>query len=692
MANAGNAKAQDIAKQKEKRATSQSDGGRTALGGFLFQILGTIALVAEADLWLEHSQADKDSIEDDDLQVLLRAVTHGVVTHEPAEQDAGVIEIAPDGTKLITLIQFKYSRQISPPPITPKNLEEIVKRLVASAGRLTRAGDVPAGYRLITNRPLHKDAMRLLQMAKGAHAGTGQSDETQGVMAGLHVIADRQLEVWRDKLQDFGREHGATDDEIARGIGTLVTDLLVETARDGEQQVELKKLVEAFTGHRDAVRITAKHVVHIAAKDLAKRRSDLWLRGRIVERQIINRIAAEAAKHALIILEGGGGQGKTVTLWMWANMIASVEDKGAFTLFEIADELKSAWVSGAVCAWRNVPVIDDPDHGDHAKALRRIKIANPKVTDPLLHLALDGVDEIAEAPTAPDRLRDLVQWCWAEEQRVAGTADRPVMTLVVTCRESLEFVARYLHRNAKLERPKSGGEKDEEEDEEEEGREKRIKPCVIKIDNFAPEELHAVTDSDSSPAHQRIAKHFSVRSGNVVGAPQQSGPPLRLSPPPRPMYPANPDIVRALQHPLIWRAFLQMDESTKERALDNDPDATRRLGRMVIDRFMQKVERRLPAPSLDLTHARYALQIIARHTISYPTAAPNSYARDWRNPACDGDERLFSASGAHTLFKEARSGGIIEQVTPTPTTWRWRHQLVCDYLATCTEFEGEVTT
>jgi len=107
-----------------------SDGGRTALAGFLYQIVGLLGMSAYAHC----ADASSSSAE---LDALLTLVRTGELRHEYLDTDAVLRQLGIDSDDECVLVQFKvqfkFSRQIPAPPIGPKELLEIVRGLARSA-------------------------------------------------------------------------------------------------------------------------------------------------------------------------------------------------------------------------------------------------------------------------------------------------------------------------------------------------------------------------------------------------------------------------------------------------------------------------------------------------------------------------------------------------------------------------------
>lgn len=392
-------------------------------------------------------------------------------------------------------------------------------------------------------------------------------------------------------------------------------------------------------------------------------------------RGVLDELAGLTSRHALVVLDGLGGSGKTVALWQWARAMARHEGHraGAFTVLEFARMLPPFWVSGTICGWRKLPIGDDRRREDDEVAFARLKAANGTLPDPLLHLAIDGADELVEGSAPSLHLQSLLRWCWEEEQRVQRSGDPPRMTLVVTCRDRRELAEAYLEHN-----------RHHFDDDD------SAVPAGVEVTDFTPDELLTAVRSQAPTVYDRLQQVLvKERATSPLSSPGFSE--IRiLGPKGGAARSIAPTILAALRHPVIWRALLGLSTPLQNGVLDNEQAATRALAREVITRFAGKVWERRQVGNLSRDDVREALRAIAMRTRAREGATPNDYARDWRDPACRDTGDLLNSNEARALFREARSGGIIEQ--DTPRVWRWRHQLVRDYLADGeTSEEYEVT-
>src|SRR6266480_6031814 len=175
------------------------DGGLSALGGFLHQTVGALALKAGSFQEIQDTSSPE-------LETLLGFAKTGEVSYEQFDQDA-TIKYVLHGEKLhgYILVQFKYSRVLPPPVIGPAELRKICSRLQASAVKAQHLGCMTTGYSLITNRALSKKSQEMVA-----------SETFQQVP--FHVAQSIPQDFWERLLRAFAQSYGCDDDEVDRGI------------------------------------------------------------------------------------------------------------------------------------------------------------------------------------------------------------------------------------------------------------------------------------------------------------------------------------------------------------------------------------------------------------------------------------------------------------------------------------------
>lgn len=124
------------------------DGGQVAMIGFLYQMMGSIALRA----WASHS----NQVADYELDVLLGVIRDGELYHEIGDIDVLVRRLGLDHPNAYVFIQFKYSQDPNKYPITPGKLAEICRNFLRNVEQWSHLQRNITSYRVITNQPISK--------------------------------------------------------------------------------------------------------------------------------------------------------------------------------------------------------------------------------------------------------------------------------------------------------------------------------------------------------------------------------------------------------------------------------------------------------------------------------------------------------------------------------------------------------
>jgi hypothetical protein len=622
-----------------------TDGGRTALAGFLYQFIGGLALEAQAQV-----RVDDPKQTEQELDALLDVVIQGRLIFEVIEEDLVITSTANDGATEVALIQYKYSRQSPPAKIGKEDLQDIIKGLENSAKRAKALGHRITHYVLVTNREYGPTAEALRSLAaSSAPRVAGLIKGRRAILNALESFDARPQEGWLHDLEEFGRRYGATELEIERGIDQLVGKVFRHVADGADNSVTKELLASAFTETKHAKSIAAGQCTTASAISLEERRGDWGLPLNLLPRAELDRITALTAQRALVILSGGGGSGKTATAWQWAYNLASSTPGGDFTALERAATLKTSWVASTISGWRGLHDLHDHRNEDISDAIARLVSANPSIR-PVLHLALDGADEVWPNPDQQGRIETLVRWCDREDRRARAAREKPRVSLIVTCREADEFLSDYLHLN-----------------EAEPARPREDWPPTVPLDDFTDGELLRAIAAQASYSSRALAE--------VLGPPEaESG--AKFAGRRKAVLHADPTIIKALHHPLMLGTFLNLSSPEQEVVLQAKAAAdTYLLAEKFIERFVFRVRRRHRAAHLTREGIKEALRVIAQHTHTTATDHPHTYEDDWRGPTMG----VIDNDHARALWGESLSGGL---VTPDARPkWRWRHPFVRDYLA-----------
>src|SRR5437870_3996071 len=103
------------------------DGGQVAFIGFLYQMIGALALC----VWAECP----DQVQGHDFEALLGLIREGNMYHEVGDIDTLIARLGLDQPNASVLLQFKYSQDPDRYPITPGDLAAICKSFLRSTQR-----------------------------------------------------------------------------------------------------------------------------------------------------------------------------------------------------------------------------------------------------------------------------------------------------------------------------------------------------------------------------------------------------------------------------------------------------------------------------------------------------------------------------------------------------------------------------
>jgi hypothetical protein len=254
-------KASAAKSKKTKAATSApvaSDGGRVALSGFLYQILGALGLRATC-----HAEPQGKNAE-----ALFSLVTdETVVLHEPYDSDVGILMPLVDGAQRgVVLAQFKYSVSGSLSKIPPSEFKAILDSFHSAACAVAKDSKVVAGRFLVTNRVYSRETAKIVADI----AANGSSDELEAdqlpMAIDLHLVSNIAPEAWTTKLNAFGKQYGLTDIEIQNGIERLLGRVFAQTASGHRCVIAKETLIECLTGVPHA-----KPLTHAAVKQTMER-------------------------------------------------------------------------------------------------------------------------------------------------------------------------------------------------------------------------------------------------------------------------------------------------------------------------------------------------------------------------------------------------------------------------------------
>ena len=611
------------------------DGGRRAISGFLFQILVGGALRAAGNC---QDYLKSDSSE---LGAVVKLARTGQVFHEFADQDLivrnRVVNPASAVSAEITLVQVKFSARGTANPIGPAELAKIIAGLKSATKRIENAGERVTGYFLVTNRSVSdsKPSLRT-KVANSIH------DQ-------LQMVENAAISTWHDKLTTFARRFGRTDDEIEGGRQRLL-GLIFETTTNGASQGEISHadLLRCLCGDERAQELTSQKQASAMQQQVGG--FDVDHRRTPIRRERMANIERDCAGRALILFAGPGGSGKTAALHDWTGQLANNASTTTTTTktapmvaMLAARELPDDWLSEAVNSWN--PALRPLNANE---ALERLIIAGG-ASVPLLHLALDGVDEYPGDATIEGRVRRLAKWFW--EQDKAALAGSPLRArLVITCRNAAELAYDWLLLR------RSGG-----------ALHGGPEPLVVMFDKFSEKELRELLRVNFPAFERQLLRDegADTASRDIFATADSSSVSTDRNAPRHPL-------VELLLDPVMWRSFCEVTDETRARLVAGHREEERELAKHFCNRFFEKARERtrIPRRTLQTALATIAADHLAKGR-RFRTVT------EWQQSACASSGLSFP--DARLLATEAASGGLIRE--ETGSRWDWRNDAVEIHLA-----------
>lgn len=654
-----------------------SDGGRAALGGYLWQALGLLGFGARA---LIPSPPDESS----ELDAIVDLVAQGgAITNEPFEQDAMLETMGLKAGDERILLQFKYSRQPKPPSISQEDLKEIEDALVKSGQRAGAAGRPITAYVLITNRHIasEEEAAR----KAGAHPGHVFERELDGVP--FRVFTRVQDQLWASWLDRAACRYGCTDTEIRDGIYKLLGQLFVDTQGGHYVPIHKEDVLEALTGIRDPRPLEAA-----AVNAWDEQAFDRMLQGMglvsaggpphgasfetvTARRDALEDLARLAQTRAIIAVIGLGGTGKTVAVGQWirefrarGHTVAVLRPGNVVNSDHYLGREARDWATDSAATARGMDTLPD--------IIERLARANGDTVRPLFVLGLDGLDAGRLRSFAPHFQRVLGAFA-DEESRASRSGAPPCATLVVTCRER-DDIKDYLPM-----RDLAGyGIPFEEQ-------------CgVVNLVEFTWEELLQAARLLPESLYMRLADAVAAVQLAEAGNPAPSMPPemvalesgsaamlfelesrlattAHIDPPQR--GDAAPAPVSLLRHPVLWRAFLQLEVQEQEDLLIGDTGVLPRLARQYVGRFCSKAAERIPT-----LRREYVFDALASPATSTRSGGLHVFTRAAFLDSVHQSGVVTPPDNTY-LYDEALSAGVITR--EGHSRWRWTHEFIHAYLA-----------
>lgn len=604
------------------------EGGRWALAGYLYQVVAMLGLTAYAE------RSSGLAAESDEMDVVLRLMREGNVSLEQYDADALLHSSELGDDEGCLLFQVKFSTKPNR-TITETDMQEIIDGLKGSARRARHAGQAVGGYVLVTNRPIGKPAR-------------SRRDTVLPQLRLLPLNAHKA----RIQLERFAQAYGAEESEIEQGIPLLIGQALQQS----DNEITTATLRHAFTGYGATRRLTPDTLAPFIHDRVQRFRRHLHLSGEPVVRDVLGDLDRLVRVRALVVLTGEGGTGKTVALWQWASRRTAMQSPLVDALIDLrlASTVRDTLITDIVCDWSNLP----PGHPHRQtdtfdRAWGRLQTANPGVAQPILHVALDGLDERITTADQRHAITSILEWFWDEDEVTWG-GKLPRATLIVTCRNPSDLEKHWL----RFDMPGL---------------------ATLPIEDFSDDELRRAAagalggSADERVLHSILASLPHGAARGATGAFSTIGDvSIAAFAEPATAPAVDQDILTSLRHPVTWYAFAHLSPESRGAVLDQDPEALDELARALVDRFAEKVQDRHSDVDLRSVAAAQVLQAAA------------SSGRQGQNRRSQYDwEQACKRSGiapylATLIYVEAESDGLI-RLTPD-NHWFWRHDFVREYL------------
>ncbi len=581
------------------------NGGRWALAGFLYQILGMLSMVAYVSQLVEdEGEANVDSL------LTLPNVGNFQAHHEWFE-DAAFTE-----DDECVLVQFKYSS--TGRKINVAEAREIITKLDESVEAATGQGYHVTACVLFTNRELTR---------RGEAAKQHWEAERQTRPYDLRYYRSASIESLVGKLRELGQQYGLFPDEAKDGIDALIGRVLRQTEDPFHTPLDGSDFTECFVGSSDAQRLTAEQTSIVAQEQLD--RSAAWIRidqwdNTPVKRDVLTDVVEAVTEHALVGLYGDGGCGKSVVLWQ---LLTGFLEQGGCCMMTLAEDIDNLWVVNTVHEWRNLPVRQRPNDG-FDEAIERLVIANDSSDRQILWLALDGLKERVGSDQR-SAIKGLVEEFLDRDDALREDGIVPPATLIVSCRRR-EGIEELVTR----EMPNYPG---------------AVPSCIIQIGEFSDSEVLEAARLSSPELHRRLQS----RLGSQPDLGESEHNPILMedtSPYPQSSL-IDERVLDALYHPAMWQAYLD-DNVDQVAAIDGDISAICEMARTFIEWFHWKLKRRKKMlRDLDFDTLIEILEAIAEGS----DIAEIHGKAHWKELA--GATNRLNSPEADTLTRETRSVG-----------------------------------
>jgi hypothetical protein len=599
-----------------------NDGGAWALGGYFYQFVGSAALILEAVPGLDAAQAITLEI-------------------ETAGQDA-----VQTLNNEIRLIQFKYSKDES--NIPPSELAEILRALKRSQKSLIQKAK-KIRWILRTNRDIGTGALALKNDPKAAKPTKTSREDAETIRKLGSQLEHEKMAFphFRDQLMKRAQCFGVDRPD---GIGAKISAYfqgLVLNVPEGQRVVEPHALDSILAGCHKPRSLRSSDIKSFAKSELFRFAQSLQVTPleKVIPRKPVEQLLRRPGL-AIGIITGHGGCGKTRSVLRSLHDVLDRQEclaaalmPGPSPLLETLPELVGRWRS---------------EQGEPTEtltaSLERLIVANRETGKKLLlFLAVDGLDETQSGATRRQHLNELLPYLWNRAQ----TPQQSDVVLLATCRTRKTFDQFVVIEGIKGTDPPNVEE--------------------VELGDFNRDEFHSVWttwfESESVPEIGLIDS-ASQTVGGAAPAPARSK-----------------DLI-ALAHPALLQCAMPFSTLQRKELIDGDQKAWTALLSQYVRWFATKVTRRQAGEFDDVVSI---LKAVAQ--AAFANGSPTSsfdLDHDWIAPA--KAQTQLSPLQLRRIFNEAVSCGLIispdwpaytmPKIEPIP--WRWRFQVLSQYLRTVT--------
>ena len=597
------------------------DGGHIALAGFFLQLSHTLGY-ALSDTTLNLAPGAPD-----DCDGGLRSA----VWAEAAGQDAAVT-----AGQLVNLIQFKFSRVGR--TISAAELKKVAAKLETDWNALP--SDKRGSRTLQTNRELSAGARKAWADAKKKWR-SGKGPMKWRVLGSLE-IKSVDANAWRKHVFDAAAAFGATEQEALDAGKSWLGTLLADIAGGGPAHVDPRDFLEVLVGTRSAKTLVSDRVRNetTAAAEQFRRTASVEPLAPVLRTESLDAISRLIEQHAIVLVMGEGGCGKTVILAeLILSRCESSGPNGAFSFVAHVSDVREKHVVRAALQW--VGLIEDVRTyiPSSDSAVQRVRRANSTLGHPVLCMALDGLDETKDVER--DNVLQLIRWFATEERQCRESGGSPRASLVISCRAAREYelIAPYaLLTDATVPPPRG----------------------QFTLGYFSDDEFSRAVETQGGPLKELWAdiRRAEARAG-------ERGHSITSD--------ARPASVQWLQHPVILGIFSSQDADTQRKFLEGDSAATD----LIVKRFVvwcaAKCQRRDPASGMSSDQVVRAWAAVA-------SKAPNEGSlQSYSLWVATIGELQMGGANIDLLWRTALTSGLL--VTDGDSDVRWRDGRVADWLS-----------